>query len=230
MLELYSVLKETFMDSMFPKKCICGKWGSLLCENCSMEVKTNKTDLCPICKKLSPFGRTCDSCRYKSNLTGVMILGHHDGVLKDIIWKYKYGFLKEYYGVISDLIIQKYGQFLIEKRFLITYPPISKGRINWRGFNQSEVLAKEVARRLALGSENLLRKQHETKSQVGLPRKNRLRNITGSISYIKPDGLLGKKVLIIDDVYTTGATLEECAKILRENGFREVWGLVISRD
>jgi predicted amidophosphoribosyltransferase len=65
---------------------------------------------------------------------------------------------------------------------------------------------------------------------VGHSRRERLSNIKGNIRYIGAEHLENKKVLIIDDVYTTGATLEECAKVLRAAGYREVWGLVLSRD
>ena len=188
------------------------------------------TGLCPICKRISDFGRTCVSCRHKSDLTGVMILGPHKGILKDLIWKYKYKFILDMSIPLSELTITRYGEFLREKRFLVTYSPISKERLNWRGFNQAELLAKNVSTGLGLTCTNLLYKENNTIAQVGHSRRERIANVKDKIKYIGGSEVANRKVLIIDDVYTTGATLEECAKVLRKAGYREVWGLVLSRD
>jgi ComF family protein len=159
-----------------------------------------------------------------------MILGPHKGILKDMIWKYKYKFIKDMAGPLSVLICDRFGNFLCDKRFVITCAPASKERLNWRGFNQAELLAANVGQILNLGVINTLYKDDNVISQVGHTRKERLKNIKDKIHYLQGGELQGKKILIIDDVYTTGATLEECAKVLRAAGYREVWGLVLSRD
>ena len=228
--QIFASIKEIVLDAVFPHKCVCGKWGVLLCEECRGSIRVDKTGLCPICKKISDFGRTCSACRHRSALTGVMILGPHKGVLKDLIWKYKYKFIIDEANPLAELISARFGDFLREKRFLITYSPSSRDRIIWRGFNQAQLLAKKVSRKLNLDCINLLYKDNNVISQVGHTRKERLQNIKGKIKYIGTRDITNKKVLIIDDVYTTGATLEECAKILRQAGYREVWGLVLSRD
>lgn len=229
-MSIFASIREIVLDAVFPHKCVCGKWGMLLCDECRKEIRVDKTGLCPVCKRISEFGRTCPACRHRSNLTGVMILGAHKGVLKDLIWKYKYRFIVDISKPLSGLIQARFGDFLREKRFLVTYAPISHERLNYRGFNQAEVLAENVANGLILNSENLLYKENNVITQVGHTRRERLANIKGKIKYIGPTNIPNKKVLIIDDVYTTGATLEECAKVLRQAGFREVWGLVLSRD
>jgi len=160
----------------------------------------------------------------------VLILGPHKGVLKDLIWKYKYKFVIDISVPLASLVTDHYGEFLSDKRFLVTYAPISQSRLRWRGFNQAQKLGERVAENLGLSSENLLSKVNNVTSQVGHSRKERLENIKNKISYIGPKDPLNRKVLVVDDVYTTGATLEECAKVLREAGYREVWGLVLSRD
>jgi ComF family protein len=159
-----------------------------------------------------------------------MILGPHKGILKDLIWKYKYKFISDMSIPLSELTITRYGEFLREKRFLVTYSPISKERLNWRGFNQAELLAKNVSTGLGLTCTNLLYKENNTIAQVGHSRRERIANVKDKIKYIGGSEVANRKVLIIDDVYTTGATLDECAKVLRKAGYREVWGLVLSRD
>lgn len=159
-----------------------------------------------------------------------MILGPHKGVLKDLIWKYKYKFIPDISSPLAELIQERFGNFLQEKRFLVSYAPISKSRLNYRGFNQAKILAENVADGLNLQCRDLLHKDNNVITQVGHSRRERLENIKDKIHYIGPVEPTNRKVLVIDDVYTTGATLEECAKVLRRAGYREVWGLVLSRD
>jgi competence protein ComFC len=221
---------DIVLDAVFPHKCVCGKWGVLLCDDCRGQIRVDKTGLCPICKRISEFGRTCQACRHRSGLTGVMVLGPHKGILKDLIWKYKYGFIADLSEPLADLVCERYGDFLREKRFDLTFAPISRARLRWRGFNQAELLSRKIAASLNLKCVETLHKADNVMAQVGHTRRERIANMRDKISYIGPETFVNKKILIIDDVYTTGATLEECAKALRKAGYREVWGLVLSRD
>ena len=159
-----------------------------------------------------------------------MILGKHDGVLKKSIWRLKYGFTKGISEDLGILLADNFGEHILKKQPLVTWVPETKKKLRLRGYNQSKEIATHIARRLGMVSEALLEKSIDTKSQVGLRRNERLRNIAGSIKYIGPSIIKNKRILLIDDVYTTGATLEECAKILRVAGYREVWAMVLSRD
>lgn len=221
---------ELILDAVFPHKCVCGKWGVLLCDECRAVIRVDKTGLCPVCKRISDYGRTCPACRHKSDLTGVMILGPHKDVLKALIWKFKYKYVVDIGHPLAELVCARFGNFLRDKRFLISYSPISREHLNKRGYNQAEILAKNISDKLGLKCEKLLSKSNHVDSQVGHSRAERLRNMKGKIGYIGPIEITNHKVLIVDDVYTTGATLEECAKVLRAAGYREVWGLVLSRD
>lgn len=159
-----------------------------------------------------------------------MILGPHKGVLKALIWKYKYKFISDISIPLGGLMRERYGEFLLDKRFLVTYAPSCADREKWRGFNQAELLAQKVSNELDLRCINSLYKENHVVAQVGHSRRERLANMAGKIRYIGNKDIENKKILVIDDVYTTGATLEECAKVLRAAGYREVWGLVLSRD
>jgi len=161
-----------------------------------------------------------------------MIFGDHEGILKDIIWRYKYEFVRILAEPLSEMLVERFGSFAQKKQFIITYVPSSKQRQRWRGFNQSALIAKKIADKTGLNLETLLLKKGRTSPQVGLSKKQRIKNIEGKIKAVNvtKSKIKDKRILIIDDVYTTGATLEECAKILRQAGAREVWGLVLSRD
>jgi len=159
-----------------------------------------------------------------------MVVGPHEGVLKDSIWRLKYGPIRAISEPLAEIVVRKYGEFLREKRFTIGFTPTSAHRLTQRGYNQAEEIAKVVGKAAGLNVESTLARPKEVLHQVGLTRKERLENVVGTISYIGSEDILSRKIVIIDDVYTTGATLEECAKVLRAAGYREVWGLVLSRD
>jgi ComF family protein len=221
---------EIVKDSIFPEVCICGKWGASICSECRAKVKPYKTQLCPLCKKVSEEGRTCRNCYPKLRLTGVMVYGKHEGLLKDLIWRCKYFFVRDLSKYFAELLAGEFGPELIEKEFVVTAVPISKERALWRGFNQSELIARELAEQTGLEYSTMLKRDVESRAQVGLTRKERLKNIQDKIHIIDGLNVRRKRVLLVDDVITTGATLAECAKVLRKAGASEVWGLVLSRD
>lgn len=223
-------VKEIIVDAIFPNVCLCGKWGVALCDECAGTISLNKKELCPICRRLSENGKTCTACRGRSYLTGVMVLGKYEKLLKKAVWRHKYEFIKDLAAPLAELLFKKYSEFLHEKKFVVIPVPASPERLNWRGFNQSELLGIELSRLADLDYLPVLRKNNVA-AQVGLRRKERLKNMAGAISIIDNSiDLRGKKILLIDDVYTTGATLESCAKELRRSGAREVWGMVLARE
>lgn len=224
------MITDFFLDLIFPKKCVCGKWDTLLCDSCKAKINYKSSQTCPLCRKLSANGKTCPACRHKTALTGVMIFGSHETVLKKLIWNYKYELIKALSVPLSEMLVMKFGSELKRKKPVVTFVPLSKNRMNWRGFNQSELLAKEVSSKLELELQPLLKRVGKGKTQVGLRRRERIKNLKGRIEPLAGIAADNKKVVIVDDVYTSGATLEECARVLRKKGFREIYGLVISRD
>jgi ComF family protein len=159
-----------------------------------------------------------------------MVYGKHEGLLKDLIWRCKYFFVRDLSKYFAELLAGEFGPELIEKEFVVTAVPISKERALWRGFNQSELIARELAEQTGLEYSTMLKRDVESRAQVGLTRKERLKNIQDKIHIIDGLNVRRKRVLLVDDVITTGATLAECAKVLRKAGASEVWGLVLSRD
>ncbi|MFH1582976.1 MAG: ComF family protein [Candidatus Falkowbacteria bacterium] len=112
---------------------------------------------------------------------------------------------------------------------LVIFVPLSKKRLRWRGFNQAELLAQKIAEKynLALDAVNLIRVKHK-RPQAKLDEIHRLENIKDCFEWRGGD-LNKKNIILIDDVVTTGATLNECAKVLKAHGAGEVWGLVVAK-
>jgi competence protein ComFC len=227
---MFVKLKENLLDLFFPPKCIvCGNTGTFLCDICEKDIVQVNVLRCPACKKVSLHGQYCPMCRNTSNLRGIITSGHFkDELLKNMVHKYKYEGLYALAPVLARRLVVAIKKEGI--RFdAITFVPISKKRERERGYNQSRLLAKEIAsiyrRPILLG----LTKTKETKPQVGLDKKKRGKNILGSFRYFGRN-LVGKKILLIDDVYTTGATLNECALALKKRGAKSVYGAVIAKE
>ena len=109
--------------------------------------------------------------------------------------------------------------------------PLFKRKLKKRGFNQAEEIAKELSRvlKIPLISDNLI-KTKETPPQVNLSEKEREENLKNAFFCKNPALIKQKKIFLIDDVYTTGSTMEECAKTLKQSGAKEIWGIVVARE
>jgi len=223
----------------FPKRCLgCKKFGTYLCSSCKDEIL--QTDLvCPSCEKASVGGITHPLCAGKFRLNGLWSLGIYQGSLKSGVQKLKYRFVRELAQVLVDLTIEYWAgnsPYLLDRiakdrgeGWLITAVPLHKKRQNWRGFNQSELIAKLFAEKMGLKYENLLLRTKYTKPQVGLLSRDRKRNIKDAFSLYTKYPLHHTNVILVDDVWTTGSTLKECTYVLKRGGVKEVWGLTLAR-
>lgn len=217
-------LKTFFVNLLFPKFCFgCQKEGKYLCQDCKsiLDVlnfhQTFKTE---------EIDDLYFSTGYKNQLT------------KDLIQKFKYQpFIKELSLPLSSLIINHFQLlenpplFYKEKMDFILIPiPLQKRRLKWRGFNQAEELAKNISEFLKIPLlSDILVKEKETLPQVKLSNKERRGNISNSFFCKNKKKILGKKILLVDDVYTTGYTMKEASNVLKESGAKEVIGIVIAR-
>jgi competence protein ComFC len=187
-----------------------------------------QTPTCFFCQTISEDGKTCSRCRAHSSLTGVVVFGYHDGVLKDAVHAVKYDFITELaepLGVLLALsLYAKFGNSQVQ----IVPIPLHRRRLAQRGFNQSELMARAVAERLMVPVATDLVRTKNTTPQVELSGKARRENMNGVFSW-KGQPLMGKTVLIVDDVATTGTTLNEAARVLRGAGARQVWGAVVAK-
>lgn len=220
------------LDFIFPRECVgCGIEGWWICPECQKEIIALKSPYCPNCKKLNQDGRFCRNCREKYKLKGIIIAGHYKfGPLREAIHSYKYN------GIFA---LEKYFQPLIMARLKNNLPPGEKIIIpvplhykkeTERGFNQAERLAKIIATEFKLPLETkILVRTKETDSQMSLKKKERRENIAHAFKIIDQEKIKNKIVLLVDDVATTGLTLNEAAKVLLGAGAKAVWGVVIAQ-
>lgn len=232
------------LDTVFPVICLgCGSFSTLnrknyLCKSCLRLIPIKKDLECIGCKMKSLLGKTCPGCRswYIDQL--LVVADYKNKILEKIIKALKYRFVVDLAESIRPLI-KKYVYFLAkEKHFniiadspIIIPIPLHYRRLNWRGFNQAEVIAEIIAEITNLGTENTaLTRSSTSKPQVEIDKKSeRLENMNNQFRVFTDKKIKGKTLLLIDDVCTTGATLNECARILKEAGAKKVIGFVVAR-
>jgi len=240
------------LDLIFPKYCLgCGLEGSYVCQTCFDSLLMCLSAHCFICGRRSPSGFACDTCRHKkrSALAGILVAADWKNLLlRQIIYEYKYRFVKELVDPLSRLMINFLEHSEPESWRIdqsINYPtdklvlipvPLHGRRFAWRGFNQAELLAQKISPRFNVppAKNILIRSRHTLPQQTIANQKTRTENIKNAFAIfpkLKTENnfLKDKIVILIDDICTTGATLEDCARALKPLGPKEIWGLVIAR-
>ncbi|MFH1180793.1 MAG: ComF family protein [bacterium] len=213
--------KNFFFDLFFPKHCFCcKKEGEYLCQDCQALL-----DISPAHQNYKTAA--LDDLYYA--------LPYQNSIVKNLIRQLKYEpFAKELAKTLSSLILIHF-QLLDNKpdfsNFNLIPLPLEKKRLKWRGFNQAEEIAKPLAEffRLEILKEAIV-KIKKTLPQAELKDDNqRKENIKNAFFSKNPEKIKGRKILLVDDVYTTGATMEEAARILKAAGAQKVVGIAACR-
>lgn len=241
--------KDFLLDLAFPKFCLgCQTEGTYLCEDCRslLDISEYNYCLCDTKPQRLPLGQKsgkCVRCQNK-NLSGLYsALPYKEKQLtKKLIYQFKYSpYLKDLAKTLAGILIE---HFILAKNntddiwqnSVLVPVPLEKRKLKSRGYNQSEELAKELSKVLDVPVvANVLIKIKQTKPQMELKKEDREKNLLGAF-IIKSGGtsdvppLCGKKVFLVDDVYTTGSTMSECAKVLKSSGAKSIWGITIARE
>ncbi|MFA5633634.1 MAG: hypothetical protein WCY00_02530 [Candidatus Dojkabacteria bacterium] len=209
------------LDIFFPKSCtVCKRKGEYLCEKCKKLFKKNLPE-CYICRRISPNYCTHASCKKSNSLSHVFVAWKYDSFSSNIMKTYKYKSVYTISQMLTAFLTENlFGtQFeKIIKESLVTNVPISSVRLHDRGFNQTEEFAKEIAEKLNLKySGDFLGRRIEFGHQSLRDKDERGYNLENEF-YIKENIHLGKykSITIVDDVLTTGATLESIINIIRK--------------
>lgn len=225
MLELFAPI----LGLIFPKHCFgCGKFGSYLCMACNQaRVHYVKRHKCHICKKkVVKDDLVHNYCKNKSYLAGVIVVANYSDLMKKLVRELKYNYITQLASDLRNLIRASPAWDILDNLAVeVVFPvPLHKKRRKERGFNQAELLVSLLGYKQGLG----LKRIAYTNSQAKLNKRKRLSNLKNAFAYTG-ESLLGKRVLVVDDVMTTGATLEHCAQTLLAAGAKEIYGLVLAR-
>lgn len=205
------------MDAIFPIRCVgCGAYDTYFCASCLAELKI-KND---------------------AELVGALHVfsaaNYSDKLIQRSLKVFKYGLVRDMAGPLAEVVrtyidnIPVISLGLLNGNPLVVPVPLHKKRLNWRGFNQSEVLAEKFAGFYGLEVRNVLIRNKNIKPQADIEdRESRMNNVVDSFKC--STNINGRNIILVDDICTTGATLNECAKVLAANGAGKIRALVIAR-
>ena len=228
-----------FLDILFPISCLsCNEPDDWLCPECLAKIPLKMEQVCPICEKnITPDGRVCFSCQKKSQLEGLLVAStYQNKVVANAVHYFKYRFIENLSAPLGKIMIKSFWESSLSLPDAIIPVPLHKRRLRWRGFNQASLIANYLSHNLAPGLKiavlhEALARNRYTHPQMEIKdysrRKNNMENAFGVKDKVN---IKGKSILLVDDIATTGSTLFECAKVLKKNGAKEVFAVVIARQ
>lgn len=232
-------LWQFIIDLVFPKNCLsCNQEGSYLCNECLNKISLNNKTSCVFCQKDSELNRICEECVNKTALKAVFVVADYNNeILQDLLHNLKYNYIQEISNILIKLINKYIEKFNILNKFqlktktsIIVPVPLHKKKYLARGYNQADLIAEKFCLINDFTKHQFIKRIKNTPSQVNLNRQERLNNLSGAFVYNNDKNIdKNKKIIIIDDVLTTGSTLNECANVLASQGFKEIYGLVLAQ-
>lgn len=199
------------------------------CAACLASIERVQPPLCPLCGSSRRHPGLCPTCQKKPlSIDGIRAVTYHEGIVRKGIHRFKYWNLQELAEPLGHLLSDYLRSNPLPIECIIPVP-LHETRMKERGYNQAELLAGVVSNDTGLPLlAHSLHRIKRTLPQVELGADERLENVRGAFR-CSDQAIEGKRILLIDDVTTTGATLEACSQALQEAGAVSVWGLVIAR-
>lgn len=216
---------DKILDLIAPLRCvICSEEGAILCDSCLLTELIKLPSSCFLCHKVTVNYKTCDNCAKQIPLKAVWSVTTYSSLVSSIITAYKYDSTKS----VSSFLAEQMLEILPRQKFVVTNVPTASSRVRDRGFDHCALLAKQIAHQRGLVYSPLLLRTNSS-HQVGATRAVRLRQ-TKDLFNVKNTNLINlQKILLIDDVATTGASLINAARALKKAGATEVYGLIFAR-
>lgn len=230
-------------DSLYPRQCAVEACGSShiapqrhLCWECRAKIQLYTQSLCRCCgyfiEKQVTHDFVCGNClKLRPHFDKARSAGRFDGVLRELVHNFKYNnalWLKQDLVDLLEGALQ--AHFEVSAVDLVLPVPLHSLRKRERSYNQADLLGRTLAKRINRSyDQHVLVRQRATGTQTSLNAAQRRRNVLGAFHVRRPAWVAGRVVLVVDDVMTTGATLSECARMLKKAGARQVWVLTVAR-
>jgi ComF family protein len=225
-------LKGIALDLLFPRWCVgCGREGDFICPDCFRSLPRIHPPLCPRCGQPQPSAVVCPACvGWSADIDGVRAPFKFNGAVRQAIHQLKYQNVR----AIAALLGQWLSDYLQANPLpgeVLVPVPLHRKRLRERGYNQSRLLALELSRLSGLPLvEDCLVREHYTTPQARTPSLDERRSNVAEAFSCRDRRLESRRVLLIDDVATSGATLDACARALKSAGAGSVWGLVLAKE
>ena len=218
------------LDWLFPPNCGgCGRQGARWCSNCHAQAEVIRTPVCSCCGQCQDTVGLCSRCRHSPPVyTALRSWAIFDGTVRNALHKLKY----QRDVSLGEALARYLLECLLDLGWdvdTVVPVPLGLARLAERGYNQSALLARPLAMAYRTRySPRALCRARETHSQVGLTAVQRRENVSGAFKAHR-DLVAGRTILVVDDVATSGATLDACASALFEAGARQVYALTVAR-
>jgi ComF family protein len=225
-------LWQALAAGLFPARCLgCGRRGAALCPACWDGLPRLRPPLCPRCSRPARGGVRCASCRIAfAGLVAVRAPCAYAGTIGLAVRRLKYGQERHLVAWLARLLQECLASRPQAVDALVPVP-LDAARLRARGYNQAALLATTLGDALDWPVvTTALQRTRTTRPQVGLSARERQANVRGAFECPEPALVQGRRLLLVDDVMTTGATLEACAAALVAAGAERVYGLVVARD
>ena len=232
-------IKDAVFDVLFPPICVnCRQMlidaKNYLCDNCFRSIKLNASLFCPFCRaRLADNKKICNHS--KKDFPYYYFLAaagnYDDPILRNLIHCFKYQKFENIAPFLGEIIIKYIENCKLKiENFIIIPIPLHFWREKQRGFNQSKLIAEYVAKKLNLRLVGALKRAKNNKPQAKSKNsEERNKNVEGIFKIINPDLIRGKNIILIDDVFTSGATINEAVKILKQSGVKRIITLVLAK-
>lgn len=211
-------ITDLILDLLFPPKCA-------FCHRLS----ENGERVCNDCKRSISYTDSLSVKQKFRNISCCVSPFFYEGHVRESLLRYKFGGVSSYADIYAEFIAKCIDENEISCH-IITWVPLSSKRLRRRGYDQARLIAEELSEKTGVVCEKLLRKDRDNPAQSGTGTAEKRRaNVAGAYSSVAPAKAVGKKILIVDDIVTTGATLSECARVLKDNGATDILAATAAR-
>ncbi len=231
---LFTDLYTTLLHVFLPVRCVVCKQESpeAVCNTCLTNFTVVPTQICPNCHTPSIAGLVHATCAHPQSLDQLISLyDYKNKHVAELIITGKYKFVPDAFHTIAPHISAFVKNYIdLPADVMIAPLPLHRFRERWRGFNQAGILSEHIAQDLNIPYGEALVRHRRTKTQKDLRKADRVTNVANCFSLAPQTDVHKKIVLLVDDVTTSGSTLQEAAKILKQHGASQVIGITLARD
>lgn len=233
---------NSFLELVYPEKntCfVCDMYDEnikdkYLCSDCEKSIKILEPPLCLKCSKPMDYSESADICKecfsLERHFETSKSLYIYDGLIKKAIYSYKYYNKPYFYKLFGNMLLDYMKSTNYTSFDFITSVPLHPSKMRKRGYNQSELLARHISKDLRIPYLDALKRTKKTLKQSEQKKEERRKNLKGAFAVKKADEkAINSQVLLVDDIYTTGSTVEECSKVLLDYGVSKVYVITIAR-